>query len=127
MSNNRLKSPTQVASNEHPGGCTCGCLNTFPKVVYRDFRGSEPTFTGILQVDGTFQCMWKLNDPNYLGFNDGDTLKDLAGTGHIMTQAELLLELKQYNLDPKERSPERSLRVPSRRIATCPPAQLLRR
>jgi len=57
-------------------------------------------FTGILMLDsnGNF---WKLNDPNYM-FEDGENMM-ATNTGHKMDDMEFVLDLTQYNEDPKDR------------------------
>ena len=65
------------------------------------------TRTRILQLLARplLEKFWKLNDPNYLGFQDGDTIEHFQEnkTGHEMEPQELLDTLRQYNLDPAER------------------------
>ena len=72
--------------------------------MYREYRDEGETFTGILAMDSAQTKFWKLNDPNYMGFEPGDTVEDLAGTGHLMDVNEVVCDLMQYNLDPTERT-----------------------
>ncbi|CAB9529939.1 expressed unknown protein [Seminavis robusta] len=87
-------SPTGVTL--HPCGCgECAWgRSTLPKTEYQHFRGVG-TFTGVLRMDST-NTFWKLNDPNF-DFEEGATVHDMAGTGHLMDFSEFCLEVQQYD------------------------------
>jgi hypothetical protein len=106
----RPSSPTEVVSPNHPSGCTCGCLHSgFPKAMYLQYQGQE-VFTGILLLTADMDSpnsRFKLNDPNFSDYHDGDTIEssNLAGHGHVMTDQEFALELTQYDAqydDPEQ-------------------------
>ena len=103
--NNRPSSPTQVASAQHPSGCTCGCLHSgLPKALYKVYRDTtEQIFTGILVLDSEQRMLLKLNDPNWCDWEEGDTYADLQDKGHLMKTQEFCLDVSQYHANPEER------------------------
>jgi len=102
--NNRPSSPTQVASAQHPSGCTCGCWHSgFPKALYRVYRDTEEIFTGILLLDSEQSQLLKLNDPNDCDWEEGDTYSDLQDKGHLMTTDEFMFDVRQYHANPEDR------------------------
>jgi hypothetical protein len=85
----------------HHRRCKCGCLLTFPQVLYRNFRGEGSVFTCILQLDSGHNY-WKLNDPNYR-FRVNEDMMASPESGHKMDNREFILDVAQYHQDPKDR------------------------